>query len=77
MVYSKNMNKFKQIIFTGGGSGGHVVPALTLINAINESNLGINIFYVGGIKSVERNLVTKAGISYHAIQTGKLRRYFS
>ena len=71
------MNKFKQIIFTGGGSGGHVVPALTLINAITESNSGTNIFYVGGIKSVERKLVTNAGIRYHAIQTGKLRRYFS
>ncbi len=70
------MNKFKQIIFTGGGSGGHVVPALTLISAI-QSKLNINIFYVGGVKSVEKNLVTSAGINYHAIQTGKLRRYFS
>ena len=70
------MRKFKQIVFTGGGSGGRVVPALTLINAIRKSS-DISISYVGGIRSVERKLVEKKGIEYFAIQTGKLRRYFS
>ena len=70
------MRDFKQIFFTGGGSGGHVVPALTLIGAIRKSS-DINIYYVGGIRSVERELVRNQGLEYYAIQTGKLRRYFS
>ena len=70
------MRVFKQIFFTGGGSGGHVVPALTLIDAIKKSS-DINIYYVGGKRSVERELVRAQGLKYYAIQTGKLRRYFS
>ena len=70
------MRSFQNIIFTGGGSGGHVVPALTLIKTLKKS-ADINIFYVGGIMTVERELVESAGISYYGIQTGKLRRYFS
>lgn len=66
----------KNLIFTGGGSGGHVVPALTIIKKINQRN-EYNIHYVGGISSIERELVKDYQLTYHAIHTGKLRRYLS
>jgi UDP-N-acetylglucosamine--N-acetylmuramyl-(pentapeptide) pyrophosphoryl-undecaprenol N-acetylglucosamine transferase len=66
------MNK-KTIIFTGGGSGGHVIPALTLIAKLND----FDIEYIGGRDGIERSLVTSKVKTYHPIFTGKLRRYFS
>lgn len=66
----------KNLIFTGGGSGGHVVPGLTIIKKINQHN-EYNIHYVGGINSIERELVKDYKLTYHPIYTGKLRRYLS
>lgn len=66
----------KKIIFTGGGSGGHVMPALTLIEKIKKETT-LEVFYIGGIKGIERELVTAQGLTYFPVSTGKLRRYFS
>lgn len=65
----------KHIIFTGGGSGGHVMPALTLIEKLQKR--GIAISYIGSKNGIERKLVTAAQLPYYTIATGKLRRYFS
>lgn len=66
----------KTIVFTGGGSGGHVMPALTIIKKINAKS-EYDIHYIGGIKSIERELVKDYQLTYHPIHTGKLRRYIS
>jgi UDP-N-acetylglucosamine--N-acetylmuramyl-(pentapeptide) pyrophosphoryl-undecaprenol N-acetylglucosamine transferase len=66
----------KNLIFTGGGSGGHVMPALTVIKKIN-TNKDYKIHYIGGIRSIERELVADYELHYHPIHTGKLRRYIS
>ena len=70
------MTNHKNIIFTGGGSGGHVVPAITIIKELIKRGQ-INLLYIGGRNSVERELIKKINIPYKAIFTGKLRRYFS
>jgi UDP-N-acetylglucosamine--N-acetylmuramyl-(pentapeptide) pyrophosphoryl-undecaprenol N-acetylglucosamine transferase len=66
----------RTIIFTGGGSGGHVMPALTLINKLllEENN---SIHYIGGRKSIESELTKDLDVKYFPIFTGKLRRYIS
>lgn len=66
----------KTIIFTGGGSGGHVMPALTLIESLVKNNQ-YKIEYIGSHEGIEKSLVTARGISYTSITTGKLRRYLS
>jgi len=65
----------KNIIFTGGGSGGHVMPAVTLIKALKEQG-EYDIFYVGG-SGIEKEIISEISIPYFSILTGKLRRYFS
>lgn len=70
------MNETKNtLIFTGGGSGGHVMPALTLIQELKKMNCDIQ--YIGGYESIERDLVKPYHITYHPIHNGKLRRYLS
>lgn len=66
----------KNLIFTGGGSGGHVLPALTIIKNINL-NKKYKIHYIGGRNSIERELVSDYDLRYYPIFTGKLRRYIS
>ena len=67
----------KTIIFTGGGSGGHVIPAITLIKYLREHSPDVSIQYVGGKSGIEKELISELNISYRGILTGKLRRYFS
>lgn len=66
----------KTLIFTGGGSGGHVMPALTILKKVNAKN-EFDVHYIGGIASIERELVADYQLTYHPIHTGKLRRYLS
>lgn len=68
-------DRARRILFTGGGTAGHVTPNLALIERLSEE--GWQIAYVGSVRGIERELVEDSGIAYHAISTGKLRRYFS
>lgn len=66
----------KKIMFTGGGSGGHVTLNLNLIPLFQKN--GWQIVYVGSETGIEKELIAKIeGVKYYAIKTGKLRRYFS
>lgn len=66
----------KNIVFTGGGSGGHSVVAMTLIKYFRSQGVS-EISYIGSSKGIERSLCEKNKIPYYSISTGKLRRYFS
>ncbi|XME02035.1 undecaprenyldiphospho-muramoylpentapeptide beta-N-acetylglucosaminyltransferase [Lachnospiraceae bacterium C1.1] len=68
------MENNKKIILTGGGTAGHCVPNLALVPELKEKNY--EIAYIGSYTGIERKLVTAEGIRYHAISSGKLRRYF-
>lgn len=66
----------KSIVFTGGGTAGHVVVNLALIpHFLNE---GYDVHYIGSYNGIEKELVSPIdGVTYHGIATGKLRRYMS
>jgi UDP-N-acetylglucosamine--N-acetylmuramyl-(pentapeptide) pyrophosphoryl-undecaprenol N-acetylglucosamine transferase len=67
-----------RILVTGGGTGGHVSPALAVIQAIRGMAEDLDrrpVFrYLGSLHGVERELATEAGIEFFGVQTGKLRR---
>jgi UDP-N-acetylglucosamine--N-acetylmuramyl-(pentapeptide) pyrophosphoryl-undecaprenol N-acetylglucosamine transferase len=65
----------RRIVLTGGGSAGHVTPNLALLPRLREQ--GWEIEYIGSRSGIERELVQTAGLPYHAIDSGKLRRYAS
>jgi UDP-N-acetylglucosamine--N-acetylmuramyl-(pentapeptide) pyrophosphoryl-undecaprenol N-acetylglucosamine transferase len=65
----------KRILFTGGGTAGHVTPNLALMPHFLKN--GWDVHYVGTAQGIERALVEALpGVTYHAIHSGKLRRYF-
>ncbi|KEK26186.1 undecaprenyldiphospho-muramoylpentapeptide beta-N-acetylglucosaminyltransferase [Bacillus gaemokensis] len=64
----------KKIVFTGGGSAGHVTPNLAIIPHLQEK--GWDISYIGSHQGIEKTIIENEGIPYHSIASGKLRRYF-
>lgn len=65
-----------KICYTGGGTLGHVVPALA-VNQKLKKNMRVDALWIGGKNAMIQDLVEKEGISYRAVPSGKLRRYFS
>ena len=63
------------IVFTGGGSAGHVTPNMALIPAFIAENWRVD--YIGSQHGVEKKMISGMDIPYHEIRCGKLRRYFS
>ncbi|HET7580172.1 MAG TPA: undecaprenyldiphospho-muramoylpentapeptide beta-N-acetylglucosaminyltransferase [Bacillales bacterium] len=65
----------KRIIFTGGGTAGHVTVNLALIPKFKKD--GWDVAYIGSENGIEKQLITDLNeIDYYSISTGKLRRYF-
>ena len=66
----------KSILFTGGGTAGHVIVNLALIPYFQQA--GWKIDYIGSKDGIERELIADLpNVTYHQISTGKLRRYLS
>ncbi|QNK59646.1 undecaprenyldiphospho-muramoylpentapeptide beta-N-acetylglucosaminyltransferase [Paenibacillus sp. PAMC21692] len=64
----------KKIMFTGGGSAGHVTANLALIPYFRQENWSIH--YIGSVGGIERKLIEELpDVRYWPISTGKLRRY--
>lgn len=66
-----------KILVTGGGTSGHISPALALIDTLRELSPGAQFLYVGSKNGLERRLVEATGVPFSPISTGKLRRYIS
>lgn len=67
-----------KIIVSGGGTGGHIYPALTLIDAIKNKRPDAEFLYVGTEKGLEADIVPKAGINFTALKLeGGLERRFT
>lgn len=64
----------KKIVFTGGGTAGHVTPNIALIDRLRQE--GWEISYIGSKSGIEKQLIENLGIPYYGISSGKLRRYF-
>ena len=66
----------KKIVLTGGGTLGHVTPHLALIPHLQAA--GYEIHYVGTENGMEApKMRSVPGVIYHAVKSGKLRRYHS
>lgn len=69
--------KRPSILLTGGGTAGHVSVNEALIPVFQER--GYDVHYIGSHDGIEKELIRDRhpSVTYHAIQSGKLRRYFS
>ncbi len=62
------------VIFTCGGTGGHINPAIAVANIWKERHPDSNILFIGSKGRIEEELVPKAGYRLHTIPASGLSR---
>lgn len=61
-------------IICAGGTGGHIYPALAILNKIKEKESLSEILYIGTTDRMEATLIPKMGINYVGIEMQGLDR---
>ncbi len=68
LVYSHSM----RAILAGGGTGGHVIPALAIANELKKS-YGAEVLFIGTARGIENRLVPAAGFPLQLVRVGALK----
>lgn len=66
-----------KIIFSGGGTAGHINPALAIADYVRIHDPNADILYVGSKGGMEEKLVTDAGFKFEGIKVSGFRRDIS
>ncbi len=66
-----------RLLLTGGGTGGHIFPAIALAMEVHSQSASNKILYVGSRVGMEASIVPEAGIEFKGITTRKLRKVAS
>lgn len=69
--------KINRIILSGGGTGGHIYPALAIYNRMKEINPDLECLYIGTDTGLEATIVPKANIEFKSIEISGLKRSLS
>ena len=71
------MTSPKRIIISGGGTGGHIFPAISIANEIRRKSPGSKILFVGALGKMEMERVPEAGYEIEGLPVAGLKRKFS
>ncbi|TNE66217.1 MAG: undecaprenyldiphospho-muramoylpentapeptide beta-N-acetylglucosaminyltransferase, partial [Bacteroidetes bacterium] len=71
------MTRQLRILITGGGTGGHVFPAIAIADAIRAIRPDTEFLFVGAIGKMEMERVPKAGYPIEGLNIAGLQRSFS
>lgn len=66
----KNMtisDRQPRFIISGGGTGGHIFPAISIANALKETYPGADVLFVGAVGRMEMERVPAAGYSIEGL----------
>ncbi len=63
-----------RVIFAGGGTAGHINPALAIAGYLKEKQPETEILYVGNKGGMEEKLVPKAGFEFKSIRVSGFKR---
>lgn len=63
-----------RVLITGGGTGGHIYPALAIVRGIREKYPGAEILYVGTTGGMEADIVPKEGYAFETVTVEGLPR---
>ena len=66
--------KLKRVIFTCGGTAGHVNPAIALAQLMHEKDPETEFLFVGAERGLEKDLVPKAGYSFRTVHISSFHR---
>ena len=63
-----------KVLLAGGGTGGHVYPAIAIANKIKEHNPDCEILFVGTKNGIESEIVPKAGFELKTVTVQGFKR---
>ena len=63
-----------KIVISAGGTGGHIYPAIAIINKIKEEEPNSDVLYIGTSDRMEKDLIPQLGIKYQEITVSGLKR---
>ena len=66
-----------KILLSGGGTGGHIYPALAIADEICKKNPDVEILFAGTKEGLEKNIVPQAGYSIEYIRSAGIERRFT
>jgi len=66
--------KLSRIIIAGGGTGGHIFPAIAVANALRKMDASIQILFVGAKGKMEMEKVPQAGYSIEGLDIAGFNR---
>ena len=64
-----------RVVVSAGGTGGHIYPAVAIINKIKDMEPNSEFLYIGTHNRMEKDLIPSLGIRYESIEiTGFVRK---
>ena len=68
------MSRAPRVLFAGGGTGGHLYPALALAEAFRRKHPGTQVFFVGAQRGVEARVLPERGVPHELLPLEPIRR---
>ncbi|MBX2987508.1 MAG: undecaprenyldiphospho-muramoylpentapeptide beta-N-acetylglucosaminyltransferase [Bdellovibrionaceae bacterium] len=62
----------RTVVIAGGGTGGHIYPAIAIARALREKDPSIEVHFVGTPAGLETKIIPKEGLPLHLMKIGKL-----
>ncbi len=66
-----------RLLVTGGGTGGHIYPALSVVREMQRRHNDLVILYVGTERGMEADIVPKEGLPFATVSSRGFRRRLS
>jgi len=63
-----------RVVISAGGTGGHIYPAIAIINKIKQEEPNSEFLYIGTADRMEKDLIPELGIKYEEINVSGLKR---
>lgn len=62
-----------RVVFAGGGTGGHVYPGLSVVEALRRASEDLELMYIGRAGGAEERIVQGAGLQYRGVRAAGIR----
>lgn len=66
--------KKRRVIISGGGTGGHLYPALSVGQKLKEKDPSIHLTFIGTSRGLEKNIIERQGVNFIPLKIEGLKR---